>query len=711
MPEVLTNTNQGSMYPVKRSAQRKGMGNLRQIKARLGPAGEAVVVDVSENGIGLELAMPLQPGSTLAVDFDLPESGGHVRVDGRVIWSNSGKRAGIRFERIPDLTSERLKRWVSLGRQPMKQTAAVAEGRTPVQTTAEVKNAPLEATEESLTLDRAVTQVLARAMAITKATGAAIAIGPPEAMVCRASAGNAPDVGVPINPSSGLTGYCVRNRATVRCDDTESDERVNAAACREMELRSALVVPVFSGRNADELKGILEVFSSRAQAFTPDHIAKLEKLTKILGVVAADLVPGAHTSKVETAPTIVAAANAEKVPAEITPELKTERGHLLRKIGDRSSVPQPNASAILPTASGKPNRSTESGNGSQRAVEPQGVGQVKPAALTAPVVTTQIAAKETAVKLAELTKPPVETPAAISTEEIKTSARKMLMAGDAEAGEAVVLSVPSFTVESFSFTERIRESLVAAGNQRTQIGKLLRVVGALVIALEIAAAVFLYTRWEKKRAALAAPLRAVQTLSTPVTPAAVSQVAAALTPEFPPATSVPKHKKQTLETNPDDGSDEVIVVNRNLEAGTSTATASRPAPHDSSVTTEPDLPAPAPIPGKADLASIRLPDDSPMKPSLAIRMSSGTIGGKLIKKVEPIYPETAKARRIQGEVLLSAHISTDGRVKAIHVLKGNPFLGAAATEALKQWRYEPMKLNGNPVEMDTNVTVQFRLPN
>lgn len=177
MPEVLTDTNHGSsIYPIKRSAQRKGMGNIRQVKARLGPAGEAVVVDISESGIGLELAMPLQPGSTLAVDFDLPESGGHVRVDGRVVWFGAGKRAGIRFERVPDLASERLKRWVSLGRQPVRPASVESSVSTPVAAAGE--GAPLGA-DESLTLDRAVVQVLARAMAITRANGAAIAIGPP----------------------------------------------------------------------------------------------------------------------------------------------------------------------------------------------------------------------------------------------------------------------------------------------------------------------------------------------------------------------------------------------------------------------------------------------------------------------------------------------------------------------------------------------------
>ncbi len=707
MPEVLTNTNHGSpIYPVKRSAQRKGMGNLRQIKARLGAAGEAVVVDLSESGIGVELAMPLQPGSTLAVDFDLPESGGHVRVDGRVVWFGAGKRAGIRFERVPDLASERLKRWVSLGRQSARQAPAVRECGTVAPASAGAENASAESTEESLTLDRAVTQVLARAMAITKATGAAIAIGPPEAMVCWASAGNAPEVGVPINPSSGLTGYCVRNRATVRCDDTETDERVNAAACREMELRSALMIPVFSGKNADELNGILEVFSSKPQAFTPDHIAKLEKLTKILGLVVADLFAGADSSKVEPLAMSAPAANGGKPATEISPELKGERAHLVRKIGDRPPVQQADASAIVPTFSGKPIRSLELGSGPQPA-ESHLVGQVKPAALAAPVVTTQIAAKETALKLAELTKPAVADVAEISIDGSKPTPRSITVAAESGSSESAILTVPSFAVESPSLTERIRASLVAAGNQRTQIGKVLRVLGAIVIALEIAAAVFLYARWEKKRTSLAP--RAVPTVSAPVTPTVLSPVASVVTSEVPPV-PVPKRKKQNPDTTAaEDGSDEVIVVNRNADAAASAATTSQAAPKGS-VTSEIDPPAPAPFSGNADLASIRLPDN-PAKPSLAIRLSSGTIGGKLMKRVEPTYPDTAKARGIQGEVLLSAHVGTDGRVKTVRVLRGNPFLGSAATEAVKQWRYQPMKLNGNPVEMDTNITVQFKLPN
>ncbi len=691
MPDVLTNTNQGlPIYPVKRSAQRKGMGNLRQVKARVGAAGEAVVVDLSESGIGLELAIPLQPGSTLPVDFDLPESGGHVRVDGRVVWSNAGRRAGIRFERIPDLASERLRRWVSLGWQAGKQSSSTTETPTPAQSA----STTTESIEEPPTLERAVVQVLARAMAITKATGAAIAIGPPEAMVCRASAGTAPDVGAPLNPNSGLTGYCLRSRSTVRCDDTDSDERVNAAACREMEVRSALVIPVFSGKNAEELSGILEVFSSQPRAFTADHIAKLEKLTRILGVVASDLVPGAESATAEAvpsaAPGVVPTTSAAVDP---TAESKPERAHLPRRIGDRpASAITPPAPIGLPRAGFKSNTA---------------VGQVKPLALTAPVVTTQIAAKETAVKLAELSKPT----ASSGTEEAKPDVRSISSTTVSNGSEAAVLPEPSFVIEGPSLVEWLSDWMLKARNQRTVVGKTFRALGIMVIALEISAAVFLYTRWEKKRAGVT-QVRAVQTVTSPAPVASV--VPTALPSELLPAmTPLVKHKKPApAALSPEDGSDDVIVVNRDGTTPSKAEATSDPRSTSShaSVTTEGDLPAPVPIEGQMDLAAIRLPG-TPAKPSLAIRLSSGTTGGKLIKRVEPVYPETAKARGVQGEVVLSAHVGTDGTVKSVRTVRGNPFLANAAVEALRHWQYQPMKLNGNPVEMDTTVTVQFKLPN
>ncbi len=92
-----------------------------------------------------------------------------------------------------------------------------------------------------------------------------------------------------------------------------------------------------------------------------------------------------------------------------------------------------------------------------------------------------------------------------------------------------------------------------------------------------------------------------------------------------------------------------------------------------------------------------------------IRVSSGVIQGNLYRKVEPTYPAIAKTAHVQGTVILAAVIGKDGNIENLHVVSGHPLLQAAAMEAVKQWRYHPYILNGEPVEVDTTVTVVFNL--
>jgi protein TonB len=83
--------------------------------------------------------------------------------------------------------------------------------------------------------------------------------------------------------------------------------------------------------------------------------------------------------------------------------------------------------------------------------------------------------------------------------------------------------------------------------------------------------------------------------------------------------------------------------------------------------------------------------------------------GNLIHRVQPDYPGLARSARIQGEVVLAAVISKDGTIENLRVLKGHPMLVKAALEAVQQWRYRPYLLNGEPVEVETQVTVNFVL--
>lgn len=83
--------------------------------------------------------------------------------------------------------------------------------------------------------------------------------------------------------------------------------------------------------------------------------------------------------------------------------------------------------------------------------------------------------------------------------------------------------------------------------------------------------------------------------------------------------------------------------------------------------------------------------------------------GMLIVRVEPKYPPLAVQSRTQGTVLLTARIGRDGRIEGLEAVSGHPMLIPAALDAVRQWRYRPTMLNGHPVEVETQITVNFRL--
>jgi protein TonB len=92
-----------------------------------------------------------------------------------------------------------------------------------------------------------------------------------------------------------------------------------------------------------------------------------------------------------------------------------------------------------------------------------------------------------------------------------------------------------------------------------------------------------------------------------------------------------------------------------------------------------------------------------------VRVSQGVTQGMVIHKVQPTYPPLARTARVQGAVQLAAEIGKDGTVQNLHVLSGHPLLTQAALDAVKQWRYKPYILNGEPVIVDTQITVNFTL--
>jgi len=92
-----------------------------------------------------------------------------------------------------------------------------------------------------------------------------------------------------------------------------------------------------------------------------------------------------------------------------------------------------------------------------------------------------------------------------------------------------------------------------------------------------------------------------------------------------------------------------------------------------------------------------------------VRVSSGVSSGLLIRKVQPNYPPLARQARIQGSVILHAEISKDGTIQNLQLVSGHAMLAPAAIDAVKQWRYKPYLLNGEPVAVETEVVVNFSL--
>jgi protein TonB len=112
------------------------------------------------------------------------------------------------------------------------------------------------------------------------------------------------------------------------------------------------------------------------------------------------------------------------------------------------------------------------------------------------------------------------------------------------------------------------------------------------------------------------------------------------------------------------------------------------------VTTQPFVPRPAPV----------------VSGRPAFRTST-MLQGSLIRRVEPVYPPLARAARIQGQVIVEAIIGKDGTMQHVQLVSGHPMLSGAAIEAVRQWRYRPYILNGEAIEVETQITVNFILAN
>lgn len=115
------------------------------------------------------------------------------------------------------------------------------------------------------------------------------------------------------------------------------------------------------------------------------------------------------------------------------------------------------------------------------------------------------------------------------------------------------------------------------------------------------------------------------------------------------------------------------------------------------------------FPGAIDRSAVIVAPPSAPAGRALLHISAGVMQGALIYRVEPLYPKFARDIHLAGAVQLRAIIGTDGSVRELSAVEGNPILAQAAIAAVREWRYKPTLLSGHPVEVETIITVNFVL--
>ena len=100
---------------------------------------------------------------------------------------------------------------------------------------------------------------------------------------------------------------------------------------------------------------------------------------------------------------------------------------------------------------------------------------------------------------------------------------------------------------------------------------------------------------------------------------------------------------------------------------------------------------------------------APPPPTRVVRVGGAIVAPKLLKKVPPVYPPLASQARISGSVIVEALVGVNGQVRSVTIVRGLPLLDEAALAAVRQWRYQPLLLNGEPTEFILTVTLNFNI--
>jgi TonB family protein len=517
-----------------------------------------------------------------------------------------------------------------------------------------------------------------RAQAFTNASGAAIAIGEGNAdeIVCRARSGSsAPDVGTALRVEGSFTGICIQSGKELRCDDAETDTRVDTSAIRALGIRSMVVTPI---RDEGKVTGVLAVFAPTPHAFTITHVAVLKTMAD---QISALLQKERLTKDEPPLPAPVPVA----LPKPVKPAVP--------------AVPLPPPVVIKPVAPPSP---------------PQPPIAVKP---PRPAVPSTPRVEASPLALAA----DIAVPAPFSRKEERRDHRI----------EPAIPPKMSFG----TFDAVTGEAPRSSSNKFIAIGAIATVV--------VGVGAWLFFGTHKTNSPAPAPAQQAQN-SAPAQPVATPAasnpvpalpVAAAPAPASvtPPASARPEVTERTTER----------TTERVTERATNTNRRPEPARSEPARRKEPqEAPPPTPTPATVSLgtgASRIAPQPAAEQPadvSANLALGAGSqqtglsnivrpmnnaapsmvaqsdlVNSKPIRTISAVYPELAKSRRISGAVVIRVMVGKDGKVKNPTFVSGPLIFRDAAFDAVKQWLFKPAQLNGQAIEQETEIRMNFNPTN
>jgi putative methionine-R-sulfoxide reductase with GAF domain len=258
------------------------------------------VLDISERGAAIQTSSSWDLSRSLNLCLDLSETKTYLHTTGYAVWADRTGRVGVRFPDLPAESRRKLQEWLFLNAMIGAANYAARHGDPDLHSRhpsvgrvqhslgpAHDSRADYSATLSALSavqreveaqgpnLESALQLIAERSGAFTGADGSAIALAENRGMVCRASSGDAPPIGATLEIGSGFSGYCARTGFLQRCDEAETDPRVDRESCRLLGIRSMIAVPI---RLGETVIGLLEVFSSKAHAFNDRDGTILQRL-------------------------------------------------------------------------------------------------------------------------------------------------------------------------------------------------------------------------------------------------------------------------------------------------------------------------------------------------------------------------------------------------------------------------------------------------